>query len=1232
MHRLLPAAFLLSSPLPQSTLPPGFVDELIAGGFDIPTGIAIDPAGRLFVAEKRGRVWIVDDGAVLPAPFIDLEDEVGNANDRGLMGIALDPEFDQNGFVYLPYVVDPIYGPPDEPGFPDPAVTFSRLTRYRARGDTAVLASRRILIGTSSADGFVQCSGTHAIGAVRFAADGTLFVSAGDGARPEFVDSGTSEEERECGETFPGQGVGALRAQVLHSLNGKVLRIDPSTGLGLSDNPFFDGDPASFQSRVWARGFRQPFRFAVRPGTGPFGTLYVADVGWDHWEELNVVQAPGQNFGWPCYEGELPQPDYQGDPVAGAYCDGLAPGDVSAPLLSWSHGPDGSSSTGLAFYDGTGFPPEYWGACFFTDYAGDWIHVARVDAADQLLSVEPFAQTDGPIDVLVEPATGDLLYIAVIQGEIRRIRYVEDGSTPFARASADPAGGVAPLEVRFSSDGSYDPDGDAIRLEWSFGDGSPPTTAANPVHTYAIPDTHPASLRVTDATGRSSTATVPVQAGNEPPRVQIAFPPPLYPFIAGEFVEVERTASDPEDGAALVWDWVVQLIHNDHIHEVLTSDAPVPPPIRLDSHGSSGDRYSYRILVTVTDSAGLDASDSVVVLPYDTGPNTAPVAALVATPTVGLPPLAVSFDASPSSDAELDLLSHAWDFGDGLRSNAAVTTHVFDAPGTYTVTLTVTDILGESDIESVLVRVDPSDAVARYSFAEGSGSIVRDVSSVGPPLDLAIHDPRAVTWLPGGGLSVDSPTRLATSGPATKLLDAIQASQALTVEAWVEPADATQFGPARIVAVSEDSVPHGADLVLGQSADEYEMRVRTQETDQYGLPGYSTPPGSATTDLTHVVYTRSDAWTGRLYLDGALSTTGFGGGDLSPWGSYGLTLANEPTGDRPWRGALHQVALYARALDAAEVAEQFAKGPRFSPLDAEFSATPTTGEPRLFVGFTDLSRGDTSSWSWDFGDAGTSTLRNPTHTYNSAGDYTVRLTVTGLYGVDTDTKVGFVRVSEPAPVAQFAGQPRSGQAPLSVDFIDLSSGDVSSWTWSFGDGEVSFERNPSHTYATPGLYPVRLTVNGAGGPDSEIELDYVSVTPSDCPATSYCVTSPNSVGPGATIAASGSTSIAADDFRLVASGLPPVQFGIFYYGLLQAQIPFGNGFRCIQGLVYRLRPPALADGTGQASHRVDFDDPPLASGRISAGSTWNFQFWYRDPAGGGAFFNLTDGLTATFCP
>ena len=125
------------------------------------------------------------------------------------------------------------------------------------------------------------------------------------------------------------------------------------------------------------------------------------------------------------------------------------------------------------------------------------------------------------------------------------------------------------------------------------------------------------------------------------------------------------------------------------------------------------------------------------------------------------------------------------------------------------------------------------------------------------------------------------------------------------------------------------------------------------------------------------------------------------------------------------------------------------------------------------------------------------------------------------------------------------------------------------------------------------------------------------------------------MGPGALIGSSGSTSIASNDFTLVATGAPPSQFGLFYYGPQAENLPFGDGVRCVGGQTFRLNPSQLTDGTGALARLVDFSQPPASSGpgQIAAGATWYFQFWYRDPFGpGGSGFNLSDGLVATFVP
>jgi len=160
---------------------------------------------------------------------------------------------------------------------------------------------------------------------------------------------------------------------------------------------------------------------------------------------------------------------------------------------------------------------------------------------------------------------------------------------------------------------------------------------------------------------------------------------------------------------------------------------------------------------------------------------------------------------------------------------------------------------------------------------------------------------------------------------------------------------------------------------------------------------------------------------------------------------------------------------------------------------ADFTGSPTSGCASLTVNFTDQSTGEIDSWSWDFGDGGTSTEQNPSHTYTQAGIYTVKLTVTGPGGSDTETKVDYITVSS-APTASFTGSPTSGNAPLTVNFTDQSTGNPTSWSWDFGDGGTSTEQNPSHTYNDPGTYTVKLTVSNSCGSDTETKVDYITVS------------------------------------------------------------------------------------------------------------------------------------------
>jgi glucose/arabinose dehydrogenase len=339
----LTGVLFLGYSLLAQTLPAGFISTNVSSGatWNAPVGTAFTPDGqKLFVWEKDGRVYVCNrdvsgNYVKQTTPVLDISPEVGGWRDFGLIGFALDPAFSSNGLIYCLYVVDRHFlmtGGLTANGY-NPATneyfnaTIGRVTRYGTTTSggnlVAVASTRKILLGESKSTGIPILHESHGVGSLAFAADGTLLVTCGDGASYNIEDGGSISHTYYAqaltdGIIRPEENVGAFRSQMLNSHNGKLLRIDPQTGDGVSSNPFFNAaSPRSPKSRVWALGFRNPFRMSVKPGTGStnpatgdIGEVFVGEVGWNTWEEQNVVKAPGQNFGWPLYEGQTAQSGY----------------------------------------------------------------------------------------------------------------------------------------------------------------------------------------------------------------------------------------------------------------------------------------------------------------------------------------------------------------------------------------------------------------------------------------------------------------------------------------------------------------------------------------------------------------------------------------------------------------------------------------------------------------------------------------------------------------------------------------------------------------------------------------------------------------------------------------------------------------------------------------------------------------------------------------------------------
>ena len=211
-----------------------------------------------------------------------------------------------------------------------------------------------------------------------------------------------------------------------------------------------------------------------------------------------------------------------------------------------------------------------------------------------------------------------------------------------------------------------------------------------------------------------------------------------------------------------------------------------------------------------------------------------------------------------------------------------------------------------------------------YTFDAEKGNTIRDRSGIGVPLDLTIEKPSAVQWKKGL-LVVRSATKIRSSTPATKMINAVKRSGSITLEAWVKPANDRQKGPARIISLSANSSQR--NVTVGQEGKKYEVRLRTTATSTNGIPSITSPNNTAKTVLTHVVYTRDATGTARVYVNGRQQTSQKVSGKLSNWSkNFRLILANEMTGDRPWLGEYHLVAVYSRALTVKEVVQNFRAG------------------------------------------------------------------------------------------------------------------------------------------------------------------------------------------------------------------------------------------------------------------------------------------------------------------
>jgi glucose/arabinose dehydrogenase/PKD repeat protein len=652
----LTAVFIAPTSAPAATYPPGFSEQVVFSGLSNPTAVRFASNGRVFVAEKNGRIKVFDSLTDATATvFADLNVNVYNFWDRGLLGLALAPNFPADPYVYVLYTYDhelgsaapaPRWGTagvlsdpcPSPPGpTADGCMVSGRLSRLQASGDT-MIGQEQVLI-----EDWCQQYPSHSIGALDFGPDGALYVTGGDGASFNFADWGQDGSPlNPCGDPPGGVGAmlspptaegGALRSQDLRtsgdpvSLDGALLRVNPATGAGLPDNPNATSPDANTR-RIVAYGLRNPFRLGVRPGTGE---VWIGDVGWSTWEEIQRIQQPTAgvvNFGWPCYEGAGRQGGYDGANLN--ICENLyaqGTGAVQAPHYAWNHSTKvvpletcptgGSSAAGIAFGPTNNYPSEYHGALFFADYSRDciWAMLPGTDGVPDPARIRTFAAgAANPVHLQIGPG-GDLFYPDFDGGTIRRVSYTSANQSPTAVATATPTTGSAPLTVSFDGTGSSDPEGQPLSYTWDLnGDGTfGDATAATASHTYSIANTYTATLRVTDNQGASHTDSVTITVGNTPPTATIDTPAAGTTWKVGDVITFSGHATDPQQGtlppSALTWKLTMQHCpSNCHAHEIQEFAGAASGSFTAPDH----EYPSYLELeLTATDSGGLEDTKTI---------------------------------------------------------------------------------------------------------------------------------------------------------------------------------------------------------------------------------------------------------------------------------------------------------------------------------------------------------------------------------------------------------------------------------------------------------------------------------------------------------------------------------------------------------------------------------------------------------------------------------------------
>lgn len=533
--------------LNAQTYPSGFSQVKVAS-VSYPTAIAFAPDGRIFVAEKAGKVRIIKNGVIQSSGSPFLQVNVSLENERGIGGIALDPDFATNGYVYLYYTTasSPIH---------------NRLSRFKATGDFA--GSETVLIDFEPVTNAI-----HNGGGMAFGPDGKLYLGMGDDKV-------------------------SANAQDLTNHKGKLLRLNKD-GSTPSDNPYAtSSNPAT--RRIWAYGFRNPYTISIQRGTGK---IFVNDVGEGKWEEINDATQAGRNFGWPAAEGKSSSSAHTNPVFAYNHWDTGSSG--------------GCAISGGAFFNpvSTNYPPQYNGKYFFMDYCEQWINY--IDPSSGTPTKTNFATNINSSGLALGVGTdGNIYYYSLNTSSLYKIVYsnnnapaITSNPSSITVSQGQPASfsvtasGANPLSYQWQKNG--------VNIA---GATSATYTISSVQTSHAGQYRAIVTNAYGSATSRAATLTV--TAYNAKPVASIMTPAANATYAAGTTISFSGNATDPEDGTlpASAFSWIVDFHHDAHSHPGPYIQPGVKNgSFNVASTGETASNVFYRLWLIVTDSKGLKDS------------------------------------------------------------------------------------------------------------------------------------------------------------------------------------------------------------------------------------------------------------------------------------------------------------------------------------------------------------------------------------------------------------------------------------------------------------------------------------------------------------------------------------------------------------------------------------------------------------------------------------------------